>query len=126
MLWSTSLEVGVAPAAVAALTEHDALPILDHLRHRFAGLEINDHRAQGHSQHARLAVTSVAVRALAVAAALAAPVGLVLVVDQVVGVHVPEQDHVPAAATIAAVGSAPRLIFLPAEADAAPAPVPGR
>jgi hypothetical protein len=119
------LEVGIAPTAVAALTEHDTLSILDHLGDRFSGLEIDHHRPQRHPEHARLAVPPVAVRPETVAPALPAPVRLVLVIDEVVGVHVPKENHVSAPAAVAAVGSAPRLIFLPAEADAASSPVPG-
>ena len=51
-------------------------------------------------------------------AALAVPVRLKLVVDEIVRVHVAEQDDVTAAAAIAAVRTAPRLVFFAPETDA--------
>ena len=49
----------------------------------------------------------------------AMPVRLVFVVDEVVRVDVADQDHVAAAAPIAAVRPAPRLVLFAAEANAA-------
>jgi hypothetical protein len=76
-----------------------------------------DDGAERHAQDGRPALAAVAIRALAVLAALAVPVRLELEVDEVVLVVVTAQDHV------AAVGTAPGLVFLAAEAGAAAAAV---
>ena len=66
-----------------------------------------------------------AVLALAVLAAPGPPVRLEPEVDEVVRVVVADQDDVAAVAAVAAVGPAPRLVFLAAEADAAAPAVTG-
>ena len=58
--------------------------------------------------------------------ALAPPMGLKLVVDEVVRVHVADEHDVAPAPAIAAVGAAPRLVFLAAKGDAAAPAVTGR
>src|SRR5690606_6255579 len=42
-----------------------------------------------------------------------------LVINEVVGVHVAEEHDIATASAVAAIGPAPRLVFLPPEADAA-------
>jgi hypothetical protein len=48
-------------------------------------------------------------------AALGAPVRLILVVDQVVGVVVADEDHIPTSSTVSAVRATPRFILFPAK-----------
>jgi len=81
--------------------------------------------AERHAQDARLTILAVAVGALAVLAALGVPVRLELVVDEIVRVNIAQENDIAPAAAIAAIGAAPRLIFLAAEADAAAATVAG-
>ena len=47
------------------------------------------------------------------------------VVDEVVRVYIPKKHDIPTAPTIAAVGSAPRLVFFAAEADTASSTITG-
>src|SRR5689334_14880937 len=98
----------VAPAAVATLAQHNLLPFRDHLGDGFFRREIDHDGAQRHLEDAGLAITSMAVGALAMLTALTFPVGLKLVVDEIVGVHITKQDDVAPATAIAAIGATPR------------------
>ena len=97
--------------------------VLEDLDHLFAGIAPVDHGAERHAKDGGPALPAVAIRALPVLAALAVPVRLELEIDEVVLVVVAPQDDVAALAAIAAVGAAPRLVFLTAEAGAAAAAV---
>ena len=118
-------EVEVAPAAVAAAAEDDALAVCEDFGDRFAGGLVDDLRAQGQAEDGGAAFASVAIGTLAVLAALGVPVGFVFVVNEVVGVHVAEEHDVAAAPAVASVGAAPRFVFFAAEADAAASAVTG-
>jgi hypothetical protein len=71
------------------------------------------------------AVAAMLVGAEAVLAALCFPVGLVLKIDQIVGIVVSDEDHIATAPAVSAVGATPRLIFLAAKAYAAVTAVAG-
>src|ERR1019366_688881 len=98
---------------------------LDDFRGDQAALLVDHDRAQGHFQHAILAVGAVLVGTAPVLAALGIPVRFVLIIDQVVRVAAARQHDVAAAAAVATVGSAPRLIFFPAKRNASAPAVTG-
>ena len=115
----------VTPPAVAALAEDDLRAVLDDLGDRLARRDIGHDRAEGEPHDAMLPVLPKLVRAEPVLAALGLPVGLVLVVHEVVRVDVADEDDVAAPPAVAAVGAAPGLVFFPAEAHAAAPAVTG-
>ena len=115
----------VAPTAVAAGAKDDALAVFDHLGDDGAVGLIDHDGAQGHAEEGRFTFAAMAVFALAVLAALGFPVGLIFVVDEIIGVVVAHEDDVSAASAIAAVGAAPGLVFFAAEGHAAAPAVAG-
>jgi hypothetical protein len=115
----------VAPPAVAAFAKDDLLSVVDDFGDDFARGFVGHDSAERKFEDSGHAITTVAIRALTVFAAFAAPVRLVLVVDEVVRVVVAYQDDISAATAIAAIRPAPRLVFFAAETHATATAVAG-
>ena len=117
-------EMGVAvPAASAARHDHfiaGSLQVAEHV----AAVAIANERAGRDLDDQVLARPPEAIGALAVLAAVRLPVPLVRKVGEVGMAFRGAKDDAAAMAAVAAVGAAPRCVFLPAEAEAAVAPIP--
>ena len=120
-----ALEAQVAKAAVAALGDHDLLARRQQLEQHVARLGVADDGAHRHLQRDVVAGCAEHVRAHAVLAAPGLVPARVAKVDQRVQVGVGHREHVAAAPTVAAVGSAEFLEFLVAEGHAAIATIAG-
>jgi hypothetical protein len=118
-------EVLVAAAAAAAAGGDEALARGGEVEQRLARVGVVDDGADGHGHFEVGAAAAAAVAALAVAAALGAVLGVEAEMQQRVVVEAGDEDHVAAAAAVAAARPAPRDVLLPAEGDAAVAAVAG-
>src|SRR5262249_15234220 len=117
------LVVEIAEAAVAALQQALALARLGEIEQHLAGLVVDHLGAGGHTQHHVLGVGAGLLSALAVVALPRLEVLLVAVVDQRVESVDAFEDHVAAAATIAAVRAAELDVLLAPERAGAGAAV---
>jgi len=117
--------VGVTPTAVTPFAEDDSLTVFDNFSDRQVGRFVDDDGAEGHAKFGRFTFAAVAIFALAVFAAFGAPVWLIFVINQVIGVNVADEYDIAPAAAIATVGSTPRFVFLAAKGHAAPTAVTG-
>src|SRR5258708_311533 len=117
--------MSVTPAAIAPFAQYDSLAIGNHFRNRFMRGLVDYDCPKRQFNDAGLAVLTELVGAHSMSTASRVPMRLVFVVDQIVGVVVADQNDIAPAAPIAPVGSAPRLIFFTAKADAAATTVTG-
>ena len=117
------LEVVVAPAAAAALTQDVLLPGLHELGDDFFGLGIFDHYALGHFQHDVGAVLAPFEGLGTVAAVLGPHHFAVAQVDEGPQLGIYAQDDVAAPAAVTAVGTALGDVFGPVEVSASGAAV---
>ena len=92
----------VAAAAATAARDADGLAVPQDLGDQLTGRRVVRLRSERHARRRVVAGGAVAVGATPVLAALGAPVGLVLVVHEVVRVDVTHEDDVATAAAIAA------------------------
>ena len=109
------LEAIVAEAALAALRHDHLLAVLDDVRDDLARRRVTDDRSQRDTHEEILAIAPVALLLRAVLARRREAMGPMLVFDQRVEMQVAHEDHVPAAATVAAVGPALHDRLLAAE-----------
>src|SRR5690606_32360471 len=117
------LEMGIAEAAIATARQDEALAHLGHVHNRRLAVRLQDLRAGRDPENDVLAPGAGPVAAHAVAAALRLEVLLVAKVDEGVEPIDAFDDHVAAAAAVAAVRSAKLDVLLAAEGDRARAAV---
>src|SRR6185312_13997027 len=115
----------IAEAAIAAFGQHEFLPEPGEVVDQRLAILVEDLRTHGHLQHDRLAIGAMAVLAHAVLALRGLEVLLVAIVDQRVQPVGDLEDHVAAAAAIAAGGTAELDELLAAERHAAVTAIAG-
>ena len=116
-------EARVAPAAPRSANREHALAPNRQVAEVLASVAVGDDGAERHLQNHVLAAGAVTVRALAVGAALGVVVPFVVVVEESRQSGIGLEPDAPAITAVATVGTAVGDILLPAEADAAGAPV---
>ena len=113
-------ELGVAAPAAPAGGGHPAVAVAQQLGEHLAGVQVLDDRALRHRDHESLAAPAVEVLALAVHAALGAPVRVVAEREQRRHVVVGDEPDVAALAAVAAVRAAERRPGPPAGTPRSP------
>jgi len=117
-------EGGVAAAAPTALGGQEPRPRPVQVGEQLPAA-VADQGADRHRQGAAVAVGALAVAPLPVGAPPGPLVGVEVVLDQGADTRVGDQDHVAAAAAVAAVRAAPRLVLLAVERGHAVTAAPG-
>lgn len=118
-------EVDVAEAAPAAIQEGEGFFVVQDFFDRFAGFDVDDDGAEGDFQGEACPIFSVFVTPHSSFTVFGFPLWFEVVVAEVSGVAVSEEDDVASFAAIASIGSAFGDIFFPAEADDSVASVTG-
>jgi hypothetical protein len=101
------------------------LPFLGQIGHPLQGLGIPDHRPAWHRNDEGRTVPTVPIFALAVFGMRNQVVLLISKVQKRSKLTGRSKDNIPAVSAVAAVGTPSRHVFLPSEADATVAAIPG-
>ncbi|MPM21982.1 hypothetical protein SDC9_68432 [bioreactor metagenome] len=116
-------KTGVAAPALAAMRHHHFHAGGFHIRHQLAGVGIDHYGPDRHLDQNVGSLAPVHVLAFAVGSMLRGVMAVVAQIDQALLIDFGLKDHIATGAAVAAVGTAARHEFFPAETDAAVAAV---
>src|SRR5258706_12072874 len=118
-------KVLIAAAAASSFRDQEAVAGLSEIVQQLAGVNIIDHRPNGHWQFDGLTFSSTAIAAFTMPSAFGRVFGIKTEMQECVVVRTGGHDDVASTAAVAAAGSTARHEFLAPEGQAAVAAIPG-